>query len=81
VRVALERERARQVEEGDRRWRRSLWRLVAGWSILYFAGLGIAFGSFYFLGDVAQVALWGGLLLGDVAIMGFLFTVWARSQE
>jgi len=40
----------------------------------------LAWGSFALTGDVAQMALWGGLLLSNTGPLAFGYAFWMREQ-
>ena len=76
-RTASERRRAEERAAGDRLWRRRVWRLAGRCGAVYLVGLVIAYGSLALTGDGAEVAFWGGLLVGNSAILAFLLTMWS----
>lgn len=77
-RLAAELRRARAVEAGEREWRRGAQRLAACCAALYGVGLLIAASSLHLTGDAAQIALWGGLLVGNVGILVYCMVMWVR---
>lgn len=79
-RIAQECKRAAEHEEFLRNWRRAGWRLVVPWTGVYALGLVSAFASLHLMGDMARIAFWSGLMIGNGAIMGCLFTLWNREQ-
>jgi hypothetical protein len=79
-RVAAELRRAQAVEEGDRLWRRSARRLAACCGVLYALGLFIAWASFHLIGDMAQIAFWGGMLIGNASVLVYCLVMWAREE-
>ena len=77
-RIAAEQRRIEAVVAGHALWRRDLWRFAARCAAGYAAGLVIAFTSLALEGDLAPIALWGGLLLGNGSVFGFFLTLWHR---
>ena len=79
-RIAAELRRVQELAEGYAVWRREWWRFAARCAVPYAAGVVIAFASLGLVGDAAQIALWGGLLIGNSAILVFWITLWARED-
>lgn len=63
-----------------RAWRRRVFWLVVRCGATYVAGGVLAWSSFGLTGDVAQMALWGGLLLSNAGPMAFGYEFWMREQ-
>ena len=79
-RVAAELSRAQAIEEGDRAWRRGAHRLAAYCGLLYAFGLFIAWTSLNLTGDWAQIAFWGGMLIGNASILVYCLVMWVREE-
>jgi hypothetical protein len=83
-RIARETHHAEVIATAEARWLRA-WRRRVFWlamrcSATYFAGGMLAWGSFALTGDVAQMALWGGLLLSNTGPLAFGYAFWMREQ-
>ena len=79
-RIAAEQRRAQEIEEGDRAWRRAAHRLAAYCSVVYAVGLFVAWTSLGLIGAMAQVAFWGGMLIGNSSILIYCMVMWAREE-
>ena len=77
-RVAIEQRQIEAIVAGHALWRRGLWRFAVRCATGYAAGLVIAFTSLALEGNLAPIALWGGLLLGNGSVFGFFLTLCAR---
>jgi hypothetical protein len=80
-RIATELRRAREIEEGDRLWRRGARRLAAYCGLVYAVGLCVAWSSLHLTGDVAQMAFWGGMLIGNASVLLYCMVMWAREEN
>ena len=80
-RQQAERRHAEQEAEVDRAWRRATRRLILRCGAIYVAGTFLGFSSMGLTGDVAQVALWAGFLLGNGAWFAFLLIMWVRETQ
>ncbi|PYP14184.1 MAG: hypothetical protein DMD54_14610 [Gemmatimonadetes bacterium] len=83
-RIAQETRRAAGVAAAEAEWRRGLrrrvfWLVVKG-GATYVGGGILAWGSFALTGDVASIALWGGLLLSNAGPLIFSYAFWMREQ-
>ena len=79
-RIAAELRRAQAIEEGDRVWRRGARRLAAYCGLIYASGLFITWTSLNLTGDWAQIAFWGGMLIGNASILVYCLVMWAREE-
>ena len=79
-RIAAELRRAQEIEEGDRVWRRRAHRLAAYCGLLYLLGLFVAWTSLHLTGDMAQIAFWGGMLIGNTSILVYCLVMWVREE-
>lgn len=79
-RLAAELKRARAVEEGERLWRRGARRLALYCGLLYVVGLWIAWSSLHLVGDMAQIAFWGGMLVGNASVLIYCMVMWVREE-
>ena len=77
-RIAGEQRQIEAQAAGYAEWRRSQWRFGALCAAVYADGLAIAFASFGLVGDWAPIALWSGLLIGNLAVFTFVVTLWQR---
>ena len=84
ARVAQEARHAEQVAlaeaEWYQGWRWRVLRLAVRLGATYVAGGVLAWGSFALTGDIAQIALWGGLLLSNAGPLVFGYAFWMREQ-
>jgi hypothetical protein len=65
----------------DREWRSATRRLAWRCGLVYGAGTFLAFASMGLTGDLAQVALWSGFLLGNGSWFVWLLIMWARETQ
>ncbi len=61
-------------------WRRRVFSLTVRCAITYLLGGVLAWGSLGLSGEVAQIALWGGLLLSNAGPMIFAYAFWMREN-
>ena len=84
ARIAQETRHAAEVTAAEvewyRGWRRRVFWLTLRCGATYVAGGILVAGSFAFTGDVAEIALWGGLLLGNAGPLTFGYAFWMREQ-
>ncbi|HEV8380307.1 MAG TPA: hypothetical protein VGQ29_01900 [Gemmatimonadales bacterium] len=84
IRIAEETRRAQEVAIAEARWSRVLRRRVVLVTLrcgaAYVAGAMLVGASFGLTGDMAQVALWAGLLLGNAGPLVFAYAFWMREQ-
>jgi len=83
-RLARETRHAEEIAAAEaewlREWRRRVFWLAMRSGATYVAGGMLAWGSFALTGDVAPMALWGGLLLSNAGPLAFGYAFWMREQ-
>ena len=83
-RIAYETRHAEEIAAAEalwfREWSRRVFWLVVRCAATYVAGGVLAWSSFALTGDVAQIALWGGLLLSNAGPLAFGYAFWMREQ-
>jgi len=84
ARIAQEERYAAEVAAAEAEWyrgwrRRVLW-LTVRCGAVYVAGGMLVAGSFALTGDIAAIALWGGLLLSNAGPLTFGYAFWMREQ-
>jgi hypothetical protein len=83
-RIAEESRRAQEIATAEaswyRAWRRRVMLLTLRCGAVYVAGGMLVGASFGLTGDIAPVALWGGLLLGNAGPLALVYAFWMREQ-
>jgi len=83
-RIAQETQRWGQIAADEaawyRAWRRRLLLLLLRCGASYTVGGIVAWGSLTLNGENAQIALWGGLLLSNLAPLSFGYAFWMREN-
>jgi hypothetical protein len=83
-RIAEETRHAQEIATAEARWYRAWrWRVVLltlRCGAAYLAGGMLVGASFALTGDMAQAALWGGLLLGNAGPLTLVYAFWMREQ-
>jgi hypothetical protein len=80
-RAAAELRQAQEQAAAARAWQRATRKLILRCGLVYAAGTFLGFSSMGLTGDLAQVALWGGFLLGNGAWFTFLIAMWVRETQ
>jgi hypothetical protein len=82
ARLAREARWADEREEGDRAWRRSVWRLLAVWLAWYLVGTVVLVSSFAVHSQqYGDVVFWLGLCIGNIGALGTVMAFVIRASN